>query len=924
MIEIIIDIPKNLFESYAPRVLSGGGVCESLECLEAGIEALGGGGYTNAKLDLLDDFTIQITRSIADIKEPQSRSSDWSKTITLPGTKNNNRIFSHIFEVGNEITGSSQLAPDFNPNKKANVVVLVDGMEQIRGFIRLTEIVVNDSKDIIYNATIHGQTADLFTSLENAKLSDLNFSEYNHTMNITNVIDSWDNQIYVDGSPTSFAYGQGYVWMQPLPKHNVANVDKWRVDDHIPCLYAKTVIDKIFSSVGYTYTSDSFFNTDRFKRLVLPYQFGGITSTTTTNRLFQAQFSSGVTLNTGDLLPFNNDSTGGNFDNGGNFDTTTYKYTAPDTAGYVFTLILERVGSSGDIDIEIDGLINGQSAFTMYVSISDGETTGQSTVQLRNLNNGDYVQFKYSVTRDAGGVSATQQLTTNCYVYNETKANLLGYNNGLDFSQFFSGEYTQKDLLLNFVKMFNLYIEDTDSKELRIVPRDDFYDGDNVNWSAKLDYSQPTQIIPMGDLQSNPYKFTYKDTDDEENKLYKEQYDRVYGDRTVRIDNDFIKTEKIIDVTFSPTVMMQEGTRYYSHIPKGDANLRVLYYGGAATTSAYYTFNQTPGTANTTKYPVTLHIDDPSDMQFDLCFGIPQSTKTYIGFEYSNQNLVNEYYFKTIIEIADKDSKIFKGYFRITPNDWVNLKFNNLYFFENQYWRLNKVSDYTPLEDGVFECEFLLATYYQPFARNTGAVGVGGYDGSGVQGDYFPTEGRGGFLGTSSGGVNIGDNQGDDDNISTGDGNNVQGIYNTVLGGTNTGISRDFQNVTAIRCTDFSIPESDRVYVENQPVLGTWLGSGKVVTIDNTDSPYTPTYDDWLILCDTSGGSIDVVLPDPTNNSGKMYVIKKIDASNQIDITAGDGSILIDDATTHSSNAKNGYDQVVSDGTQYWIITHGH
>jgi hypothetical protein len=179
-------------------------------------------------------------------------------------------------------------------------------------------------------------------------------------------------------------------------------------------------------------------------------------------------------------------------------------------------------------------------------------------------------------------------------------------------------------------------------------------------------------------------------------------------------------------------------------------------------------------------------------------------------------------------------------------------------------------------------------------------------------------------LGTSSGGVNIGDNQGDDDNISTGDGNNVQGTYNTVLGGTNTGISRDFQNVTAIRCTDFSIPESDRVYVENQPVLGTWLGSGKVVTIDNTDSPYTPTYDDWLILCDTSGGSIDVVLPDPTNNSGKMYVIKKIDASNQVDITAGDGSILIDDATTHSSNAKNGYDQVVSDGTQYWIITHGH
>ena len=195
MIEIIIDIPNNEFEDYASRVLADGGICESLECLESGIISLGGTGYRNERLDLLDDFTIQITRSIADIKEPQSRSSDWSKTITLPGTKQNNKIFSHIFEVGNEIQGSSQLTPDFNPNKKANVVVLVDGMEQIRGFIRLTEIVVNDSKDILYNATIHGQTADLFTSLENAKLSDLNFSEYNHTLNITNVTDSWDNQI---------------------------------------------------------------------------------------------------------------------------------------------------------------------------------------------------------------------------------------------------------------------------------------------------------------------------------------------------------------------------------------------------------------------------------------------------------------------------------------------------------------------------------------------------------------------------------------------------------------------------------------------------------------------------------------------------------------------------------------------------------
>jgi hypothetical protein len=115
------------------------------------------------------------------------------------------------------------------------------------------------------------------------------------------------------------------------------------------------------------------------------------------------------------------------------------------------------------------------------------------------------------------------------------------------------------------------------------------------------------------------------------------------------------------------------------------------------------------------------------------------------------------------------------------------------------------------------------------------------------------------------------------------------------------------------------------VYVENYPVVGAWLGSGKVVTVTDADSPYIATYDDWLILCDTTGGSITVTLPTPTQaNKGKVYVVKKTASSNQVTINSGDGSVLIDDDTSHTQNQKNGYDQVVSDGTQYWVLTHGH
>ena len=58
----------------------------------------------------------------------------------------------------------------------------------------MTDVVSNNGR-IEYQCTIHGESANLFTDLENAKLSELDFSEYNHICNITNIKDSWDNKI---------------------------------------------------------------------------------------------------------------------------------------------------------------------------------------------------------------------------------------------------------------------------------------------------------------------------------------------------------------------------------------------------------------------------------------------------------------------------------------------------------------------------------------------------------------------------------------------------------------------------------------------------------------------------------------------------------------------------------------------------------
>jgi hypothetical protein len=905
-------------------------------------------------IGLSDDFEISINKTIADIRNPETRSSDFTRTLTIPGTAENNKVFNFIFDVANDIVGSGQYNPDFNPNKKADCIVLVDGMPQISGFIRLTEI-LNNNGSIEYNCTIHGESANLFTDLENAKLNELDFSEYNHTCNIINIKDSWDNQIIVDGAPQSFAYGNGYVWTQVLPKRTILNTDinEWKADDHTPALYAKTIVDKIFANKGYKYTDDSFFSSDRFKRLIVPFGNVGLEASGASNRLFQAECTGATfTIATTDFtVPFQNDSASGNFDTGNNYDNTSFEYTVPIAGKYAFYFnpnitftSAAPLPSPTDAILSVDFVINGTVIISSRIDSNNVDSnvwTFSNSVNIqRTFAASDTIKVVISVVEYYDSNSLAQTLPygslaigANTYFINGTSASTIVYNQTVDFGFFFGDKHTQKDFMISLLRMFNLYVEQTGAKELRFVTRDEFYNGAKVDWTALLDYDQPHEIVPMGELQNNPYAFTYKEGTDYGSKEYKQGTSRIYGDRTLRIDNDFIKSEKKIEVAFSSTTLFNKDNKFFALASddngKHTDDLRILYYNGLRQVPTYFFYDETkPSQPNVEFYPVTTHMDNPYDMQFDLSFGMPSSAILPLGFAYSNQNLVNVYYYKTIAEIIDKNSKIFRGYFRITPNQFANIRFNSLYFFEGQYWRLNKVIDFNPLKEELTKCEFLLAGYYAPSKSNKKPIGVGGADTDNpINPDFYTLDGEPAIRWGKNhgGGLNTGANIGKgDDAVMMGTGNTNYGKYNAVFAGENVFVGQ-FDNVTAIHCSDFDIPQGDRVYVENHPVVGAWLGSGKVVTVTNADSPYIAKYDDWLILCDTSGGSVTVTLPQPTEaNKGKMFVVKKTAAANQVTINAGEGGVLIDDATSHTDNAKNGYDQVVSDGTQYWIITHGH
>jgi hypothetical protein len=85
-----------------------------------------------------------------------------------------------------------------------------------------------------------------------------------------------------------------------------------------------------------------------------------------------------------------------------------------------------------------------------------------------------------------------------------------------------------------------------------------------------------------------------------------------------------------------------------------------------------------------------------------------------------------------------------------------------------------------------------------------------------------------------------------------------------------------------------------------------------------TAGSHTITNGYELILCDTSGGTVNVDLPDPTQSKGKKYYFKKLTNPHTVVITGGGADI--DGGTTKVLNQQYETVTIICDGAQWWII----
>lgn len=659
-------------------------------------------------IDLLKDIGTDFTYTIDDVREFGSRNTSFSRTISIPATAKNNKILGFAFDISMAHEHNMDLPnvnTNFTPSQAAKCEVYIDKIQIFKGVIRILEIVMNKG-NVEYQCAVFGELGGFITELGNKRLEDLDFSEYNHTWNVTTIQNSWDT---INGS--------GYYY--PLIDYGdvSTNKDDFHVSTFRPALYVKEYIEKIFEGTTYTLNCD-FFETDFFKKLIVPNNSQGIQGT-------NDQFILGTITATKTILN-SNTPTARNIDLP--FDSTTLLYFTENGTKSVFTY------SDGTKTVRalasISGIYQTDAASsitaTLYVAGVAVQTLTQNTFSANNPFSFNFDWTGNIANANTVYINISVPGTANTYIVNISSANFtftqlaaqlatVAYNGTVSMNNNLPKGIFQKDFFLSVCKMFNLYVyqDNINEKQINIAPYIDFYSDAVTNaldWSQKVDMGSTMSIKPMSQLNARYYAYRYTPDSDYYNDNYQKKYGQTYGDYLYDSEFDFVKDTAATQIIFAPSVLkLHTGQdKYHTDIYKlsnnntqedpMDSVIRILMAKKITGVTQWKIQEDGGGTlATITSYGYAGHLDDPANPTIDINFGAPKELQ-FPASTYPTNNLFNTYHLPYILEITDMESKLLTCRVYLNTLDIYNLDFSKYIWINGVLFRLNKVESYDPTD----------------------------------------------------------------------------------------------------------------------------------------------------------------------------------------------------------------------------------
>jgi hypothetical protein len=701
-------------------------------------------------LDLKDAEPISLNFSFTDIKDFATKTA-WSRPFRIPLTETNAEVFGFMHEWN--VVQSS-----FNPKKKLRAQVLVESMPIMSGYVQFKASYKQQGQDVEYDIIFFGDVLDFLKKFGDAefktdiapKLQD----QYPLIMSFSQ-LSAWQNSD-VQISLTD----RGNRWVGLVDDATTRSIYAWDMQDVIkfndltPFVSARFIFDTIMEIAGCkvnqtesatllgeldrmfipwtskanTIQSLGDVETARF-RLVGGTNYGHLDNSSflpltspsgsvffvSSLPLIYEEYDPGGNVNTNAyLVPFN-----------GNYNLKARVTSEVDTVAplYVgFTLGFKRFNiNTGITELILDN-VNAQMTYfnnaggnillntpiTANTSININDYEG-----LYTLNAGDVVEpvaiynYVWSSASAPAMIPWGGMLTfhEDCFF----KCDLVekaSYGNSIiiDWTANAPDKFKLIDFMKSLIQMYNLVIVPSkiDNTEYSFIPIMEYLaGGEYKDWTQKMNLLKDVVVKTIADYQAVSNLWTYKESNDFHNNVYKVQGNRIYGRlELIDPDNDFATKENKVEIQFAPTpCALIDGTDY--PIPKfwneqGAYVVpipRILYL-----TENTINIHMLDDVNNIVFNGVLLQLfshytnTTPTIADDDLNFGqeIPLHNTTSTPYK----TLYNRFWNDYVIQLYSPESRILEAFFDLDLSDIFTFKYNDRIFIQDSYWRVIDISDY--------------------------------------------------------------------------------------------------------------------------------------------------------------------------------------------------------------------------------------
>jgi hypothetical protein len=416
-------------------------------------------------VDLFSDETIQLTRAIKDFLTTQAR-TDFTQQFNIPSTSVNDPIFDNYFDENSVLSG-------WNAYVKLDAIIYIHSIPIFSGCVELTGVEYKNGLPRQYNLIFYGQGKTAIADFGEKTLPMVDWTAYNHTVNYSNVIDSWFGTLLsgkVLYPVADWHIGLSYCKV-PVIDNNLYQ-GGLAINDLRPALLLSEMVKACFLDIGYT-LSGSLFDRDNFTDLfVIPMNGAGPVQNTnnvdakinvsrgtisTPSSSFQNQPVIFTTVTSDPLSLYN---------------STTGIYTVPFTGEYKFRLTINITNATAS---PFNYITIGTNATNQVFSYT--ATGVYVETPIFQLNKGDSLQVLYFLLAST---------------YNSIQLEIIEVPFGIDNStlnfEVVMPPMKVSDFINGFLKTFNAVLIPVGASEFELHNIDDYYAlGVKKDWTRYID-----------------------------------------------------------------------------------------------------------------------------------------------------------------------------------------------------------------------------------------------------------------------------------------------------------------------------------------------------------------------------------------------------------------------------------------------------